>query len=64
MKTWIKDVPPASVLRVEYPALWLESERILPDLSDDDRARVVVLAVGTCMHCHAAGRDCQCWNDE
>ncbi len=25
---------------------------------------MVSLVVGICPHCYAAGKDCQCWNDE
>jgi hypothetical protein len=64
MAGWVTRVPAADELRREYPELWAESVRLLPDLSDADRAKAVALVTDTCPHCLAAARGCPCENDE
>ena len=61
---WITEIEPPDISRRDHPELWAESVRLLPDLTDDQRAKVVALVRDTCHSCFAAGDSCQCWNDE
>lgn len=50
--------------QTDFPELWLTVHNEFPQLTDDDRAKIVSLVVGTCGTCHSRGIRCHCWNDE
>jgi len=41
--------------KAEYRKLWLQTERLFPSMTEDDRARVISLVVGTCPGCYEEG---------
>ena len=48
----------------DYPALWFTYRQYFSELSDEQIAIAVSVAVGTCPHCWEYPRGCKCWNDE
>ena len=48
----------------EHPNLWATIETYFNDLTDEKKALIASLVIGTCHACHNADSNCQCWNDE
>lgn len=49
----------------EYPYIFNTFRWTFMELSDEDIAEMVEIAVGICPHCHERmAMGCQCWNDE
>lgn len=59
----VEELTPIEAMN-DYPAVWLTAEELLPELTADQLALVVSIAVDTCHVCHADDRSCQCWNDD
>ena len=60
---------PARVLstesaKVSYPHLWSEMSIVLPNLSDEEKRRVIEVVANTCKYCYESPLGCQCWNDK
>lgn len=47
-----------------YSYLWNQMTEILPDMSNEEKRRVVEIVSGACKSCFQNGFECQCWNDE
>jgi hypothetical protein len=47
-----------------YSYLWNGMTEILPDMSIEEKRRVIELVAGACKHCFQEGHGCQCWNDD
>lgn len=65
-RSFEKEIPVncAEELRSLYPDLWATASTMFPNLSIEDKERIVSLARGICGSCHDAPLGCQCWNDE
>ena len=48
----------------QYPSLWVTYREQFRELSDEQVAIAVSIAVGTCSECREEPRGCECWNDE
>jgi hypothetical protein len=49
---------------MNYSYLWNGMTDILPDMSAEEKRRVVELVAGACKHCFQEESGCQCWNDD
>ena len=47
-----------------YSYLWNQMTEILPDMSNEEKRRVVEIVAGACKSCFQDESGCQCWNDE
>lgn len=51
-----------SIVRADYPNLWLTILTMFPDLPPEGMAKVASLVLQTCDICHnASSRYCECW---
>lgn len=58
------DTQPWDARKRDMPDLSANIERLLPGLTDDQKATVADLVVGTCKGCHEDDTDCMCWRDD
>jgi hypothetical protein len=47
-----------------YSYLWNGMTEILPDMSTEEKRRVIELVSGACKHCFQDDSGCKCWNDD
>lgn len=50
--------------REDYSYLWSGLESVLPDMSNEEKRRVIEVVVNTCKHCFQAPSGCRCWDDQ
>ena len=50
--------------RKDYPVLWAMVKERLQQLTDDEIAFIVSVAIGICHYCYESDSSCQCWNDD
>jgi hypothetical protein len=48
----------------EYSFLWDKLGSSMPDMSNEEKRRVIELFLNTCSSCFQAEKGCQCWNDD
>jgi hypothetical protein len=49
---------------MKYSYLWNGMTEILPDMSSEEKRRVIELVAGACKHCFQEESGCKCWNDD
>lgn len=65
MIEWIEPEERDAIQQEDYPELWAEARRLLPDLTDFEIRTVVALVVLTCRGCWANHRSyCFCLRDD
>jgi hypothetical protein len=48
----------------EYSYLWDSMTDVLPDMSNEEKRRVIEIVANSCKHCFQAESGCHCWNDD
>jgi hypothetical protein len=48
----------------DYSRIWNEMSIIVPNLSDEEKRRVIEIVSNTCKYCYKEESGCQCWNDD
>lgn len=48
----------------DYSYLWDQMTEIVPNLSLEEKRRIVEIVAGACKHCFKEVSGCQCWNDD
>jgi mono/diheme cytochrome c family protein len=59
-RVWVREILSPAEARVTYPRVWEVVCTLLPELTDDQRARVVSIVTDTCAACHQADASCRC----
>ncbi len=47
----------------EYSYLWDNMTSIVPNLSSEEKRRVIEIVIGACKHCFQEESGCKCWDD-
>ena len=48
----------------DYSYVWNKMTEIIPNMSEEEKRRVVEIIANTCHHCNYEPIGCQCWNDD
>lgn len=56
---------PVSIVEAkkEYSYIWDKLANLLPNMSDEEKRRVVEIFSNTCKSCYSASSKCRCWDD-
>ena len=50
--------------KAEYSLVWEKMGELVPDLTNEEKRRIVEIVANTCHHCWSNESGCFCWRDE